>query len=291
MSEIPLEKLAEVLRHTQPVGAAVQRQCDQDPAPARLRGRDNEQLLLAQELAQHDVVGPKIGRPRRTLLRRTSRAGGRSQKGQPPLPILDVLEESGLPTCHPQIERVARQPVTVPGVLDLVSPGRPVQRRHQLERVARAAFRRRWPASEPGERIRESRHRSWLHTWSHASPTGCPAAAPPQECAMRSGRHGLHRVMGADTHAGVCVCLICPRLILTYLSRQLRTIRCRSTSSAWATSAPRSSSRSAWTARANAVGCATITAPARSLRWPPLLRCVGAFESTATARPSRGTWP
>lgn len=37
--------------------------------------------------------------------------------------------------------------------------------------------------------------------------------------------------------------------------------RCRSTNGAWATGAPRSSSRNAWTAGANTVGCATITAP------------------------------
>jgi hypothetical protein len=66
--DISIEKPAEVLRRTQPVVAAVQRKHDQDPALARLRGAQNEQLLVAQELAQHDVVGPEIGRPRRMLL-------------------------------------------------------------------------------------------------------------------------------------------------------------------------------------------------------------------------------
>jgi hypothetical protein len=123
---------------------------------------------------------------------RTSRAARRSQKRQPPLPAVDVLEQSSLPTCRPQIERVARQPMTAPGVLDLVGPSRPVQRRHQLERVARTGFRRRWPASEPGERIRDSGHQSCPRILVRPQPTGHPAAASPRVWASTHMIAGVH---------------------------------------------------------------------------------------------------
>jgi hypothetical protein len=134
--EVLLEELAKVFRRAEPVGAIIQRKRDQDPPPACFRRRKNQQLLVAEKLSKHDVVGPELQGPRYTLLRCASRTGRRRQQGETPLPMVNVLEQTTLATRRPQIDRIARQLMTTPGRLDLLNRSRRLHRRHQLEGVA-----------------------------------------------------------------------------------------------------------------------------------------------------------
>lgn len=65
--------------------------------------------MVAEELAQHDVIQPNIARPVTLLGRRPRSAVTGGHQMQPPLAIITIRKEPRFASCRPEFDQLARE--------------------------------------------------------------------------------------------------------------------------------------------------------------------------------------